>query len=51
MPEPERHVFRLVREPALDAVLTIDGKPFRIVTMKITPDITRVVYEELTRDA
>lgn len=45
-PAPERHLLRLERYPAQDAVLTIDGQPCRVVRLKVTPDVTEILYEE-----
>lgn len=42
---PPRHVLRLERYPAKDAVLTIDGQPCRVVRLKVTPDVTDILYE------
>jgi hypothetical protein len=39
-------VIRLVREPAQEPVLTIDGQVARYVHGKFTPDVITFVYED-----
>ena len=43
---PARKLLQLTRFPGHDAVLTIDGTEQRIVRLKVTPDITEILFEE-----
>jgi hypothetical protein len=44
--EPRRHVLRLMREPALPAVLTIDGQEHHIARLSFSQGLVEITYDE-----
>lgn len=41
-----RHLLRIVRLPGTEAVVTIDGQEMRVVRIKVTDDVTEVLFDE-----
>jgi hypothetical protein len=42
----DRKLLRIVREPGTDARMFIDGAECRVVRIRVTPDVTEVLYEQ-----
>ena len=48
MSEAERHLLMIERLPGAEATMVIDGKPVRVVRIRVTPDQTEVLYEVIS---
>ncbi len=44
----DRKLLRLERYPGTDAKLTINGEEQRIIRLKVTDDVTEVLFDPIT---